>query len=75
MSSEEAAAAAKERHSMRLLERPGVSGVGTARRPDGWIVEVHVDPDAVAADDLPSSLDGVPVVVVPDGPYRARPAT
>jgi hypothetical protein len=75
MSSQEAASAAKERYSMQLLQRPEVSGVGTARRQDGWIIEVHVDPDAAGTEDLPSELDGVPVAVVADGPYRAGPAT
>jgi hypothetical protein len=76
MSTQEAASAAKERYSTRLLQRPEVSGVGTARHGGDWVIEVHVDPSAAAdLSDLPSELDGVAVAIVPDGPYRAGPAT
>jgi hypothetical protein len=71
--SQEAAQAAKERHSGELLQRPEVCGVGTARRSDGWVVQVHVEAGRDAPE-LPVALDGVPVELVSDGPFIAGPA-
>lgn len=76
MASQEAAAAAKQKHSSELLVRPGISGVGTARGADGgWVIEIHIDVGSSGRLDLPSELDGVPVSVVEDGPFRAGPAS
>jgi hypothetical protein len=73
LASQEAAVAAKQRHSSELLARPEVSGVGTARAgDDDWVVEVHLNVGA-GRQDLPAQLDGVAVRIVEDGPFRAGP--
>jgi hypothetical protein len=72
MTTVEAAREAKGRHSTRLLAKPGVSGVGIERRDGDWVIVIHADPGARAATLLPQELDGVPVVVVWDGPFQAR---
>jgi hypothetical protein len=74
MATRESASAAKQRHSAELMATSGVSGVGTTKDSDGeWVVEVHVDAGRRDTLDLPPELDGVPVRVVEDGPFRAGP--
>lgn len=74
MASHEAAAAVKAKHSAALLGREEVTGVGTALRSDQeWVLRIHVIAGA-APEGLPTELDGVPVDVVADGPYIARPS-
>jgi hypothetical protein len=65
----------KNKHSRDLLAHPNVSGVGTARTADGdWVIDVHVEAGSGGQPELPEHLDGVPVRVIADGPYRAGPA-
>ena len=73
MASQEAAAEVKRRRSSELMANPDIHGVGTARRGDDWVLEVHVVPGATGLD-LPTELDGVPVHIVEDAPFRAGPA-
>jgi len=69
---EEEVRAIKQRHSARLLQQPGVSGVGVEKDADGaFCITVHVDAnDSQAHTRLPSHLDGAPVRVVRSGPFR-----
>jgi hypothetical protein len=76
MRSDEGASAVKRAHSMELLSRPGVVGVGVEHDADGApIVVIHVDSDdpQVRAG-LPDSIDEYPVrVVVQPGGFRKLP--
>ncbi|BCY09665.1 hypothetical protein [Actinoplanes sp. L3-i22] len=71
MTTMEAARAAKQRYSGQLLSEPGVAGVGVERRSGDWVVVVHADPAAQDTVRVPRQLDGVPVVLVWDGPFQA----
>jgi hypothetical protein len=73
MASQEAAAEVKRRHSSELMANPDIHGVGTARQGDDWVLEIRVVPGATGLD-LPTELDGVPVHIVEDAPFRAGPA-
>jgi len=60
----------KDRHSERLLQQPGVWGVGVEvdanQRP---ILVLHVDARRPEVKDkLPTDIEGCPVKVVTDGP-------
>ena len=61
----------KDRCSDFLLSQPGVWGVGVERMPDGeFCLAVHVEGSG-ADFDLPEAIDGVPVLVIPSGPFVA----
>jgi hypothetical protein len=62
----------KRKHSAWFLGRPGVSGVGVEKTPDGrFVLAVHVDPAHPSVrDGLPQEVEGVPVTVVESGPFR-----
>lgn len=72
MKSEEEVRAIKRRHSARLLQQPGVSGLGVEKDEAGnYVLVIHVDADDLAAGaDLPSEIEGCPVKVVRSGPFR-----
>jgi hypothetical protein len=62
----------KRRHSLELLGRPGVSGLGVEKDEAGAdVFALHVstdDPGVLAA--LPRELEGYPVRIVHSGPFR-----
>ncbi|HEX7317885.1 MAG TPA: hypothetical protein VF297_28535 [Pyrinomonadaceae bacterium] len=72
MASREEVAQVKDRHSDRLLDLPGVVGVGVTEDEGGeYVLTVHVETDEpeVRAQ-LPDELEGCPVRVVQTGRYR-----
>ena len=72
MPSEEQVRAVKRRHSMNLLQRPGIHGVGVEKdEGGGFVLAVHVDA-AKAAADLPKSIEGCPVKIIHDGPFTKQ---
>ena len=62
----------KQRHSIDLMKKNGVSGVGVERDDGGnYFIAIHLctsDPALLAA--LPSELDGCPTKLVPSGPFK-----
>jgi hypothetical protein len=71
MLSEDEVRAIKRRHSARLLQQPGVCGVGVEKDEAGrFVLAVHVDGgDPAAGEGLPGEIEGVPVRVVRSGPF------
>ena len=66
--------AVKERNAERLLDRPGVVGVGVGVNKAGKaVIEVYKEKDDVA--DVPASLEGVDVESVVTGIIEARAPT
>jgi hypothetical protein len=62
--------AIQNRHTARLLQIPGVVGVGTGIGRDGQpAIEVFVGPSTLT--DVPTDIDGVPVEMVGTGDYEA----
>jgi hypothetical protein len=61
----------KRKHSWRLLQKPGVSGVGVEKDDSGrFVLTVHLDPTQSAAGaDIPDSIEGVPVRRLVSGPF------
>lgn len=65
--------AVKRRHERRLLETPGVTGVGIGRRDGQDCIRIYVaddSPKVLSA--IPTSVEDVPVEVVVSGPFKAR---
>jgi hypothetical protein len=62
----------KRRHSARLLQVPGISGVGIEKDEAGdYVLVIHLDaatPEGIA--EVPDRIEGVPVRVVRSGPFR-----
>jgi|GEM_PF-4630389 hypothetical protein len=61
---QDAALAVQRRHESRIMQLPGVTGIGVKLRAGRLVLEVTVDPDA----DIPAELtgddvDGLPLVV------------
>ena len=76
MTDRAAARAAKSTLASQLSARPGVVGIGLARRDSGYVVKVDVA-DAEAARQVPGDVDGVRVVTEVVGvvrPLRSRTA-
>jgi hypothetical protein len=77
MVSEEEVKAIKRRHSARLLQEPGVCGVGVEKDQNGnFVLAVHLDttqPDAGAT--VPASIEGCPVKRVRSGPFTPQVAS
>jgi fibronectin type 3 domain-containing protein len=70
----EQAVEAKENHAAKLLDKPGVAGVGVGINRGGRpVIEVYKEKDDVA--DLPDSLEGVPVESITTGIIEARAPT
>ena len=68
------AIAAKERHAERLLETPGIAGIGVGVNPVGKpVIRIYKEKSDVAG--LPDSLEGVPVQSVTTGILQARAPT
>jgi hypothetical protein len=74
MPSEEEVRAIKRRHSARLLQEPGVCGVGVEKDLQGnFVLTLHLDatqPDAGAA--VPDFIEGCPVKRVRSGPFTKQ---
>ncbi|QHT58252.1 hypothetical protein GXP71_05970 [Cellulomonas sp. H30R-01] len=66
-----AARHAQERLCAALRGRPGVCGVGLARRGDGYALRVNVVHPGVR---VPAVVEGVPVEVRTTGRLTAHPA-
>ncbi len=68
------AIAAKERHAQRLLDKPGIAGIGVGLNPAGKpVIRIYKEkPDVV---DVPDSLDGVAVQSMTTGILQARAPT
>ncbi len=64
--------AIKQRHSARLLQQPGVCGVGVEKDAGGvFFIAVLVDEkDTAVQASLPTDLEGAPVRIVRSGPFR-----
>ena len=68
------AIAAKERHAQRLLDKPGIAGIGVGLNPAGKaIIQIYKERPDVA--DIPESLDGVDVQSLTTGILQARAPT
>ena len=71
------AIAAKQKHAERVLDKPGVAGIGVGLNPAGKpVIRIYKEKTDVA--DLPTTLDGVAVEPVTTGVHRAarpRPPT
>lgn len=65
------ARAVKEALSSRLRNATEVTGVGLARRPEGWIVKVNLA-HAAPQLGLPREIDGVEIVTDVTGPIVAQ---
>jgi hypothetical protein len=72
MASREEAVGIKDRHSDRLLDLPGVVGVGVAEDEGGeYALVVHVESDEPEVrGQLPDEIEGCPVKVVQTGRYQ-----
>ncbi len=68
------AIAAKERHAQRLLDKPGIAGIGVGLNPAGKpVIRIYKEKPDVAG--VPDSLDDVPVQSVTTGILQARAPT
>jgi hypothetical protein len=76
MASEKDVDEVKARHSMRLLNLPGVTGVGVEQDEQGeFVLAVHVETDdPEVKKNLPDELEGCTVKVMHTGAYRKLPA-
>ncbi|HXM44477.1 MAG TPA: hypothetical protein VN924_24780 [Bryobacteraceae bacterium] len=72
MATEEQAREIKNRHSIRLLQQPGVAGVGVERDAEGdYRISIHLDSDDPAVQaGLPTEIEGCPVRLIHSGPFR-----
>lgn len=62
----------KERHEMRLLEIPGVQGVGLGEADSGEAIKVYVDTTTPGLRErIPKEIEGIPVVVEETGEFHA----
>jgi hypothetical protein len=71
MASEEELRQIKRRHSARLLQLPGVCGIGIEKDKSGdYVLAVHLDAsDPNAGKDVPETIEGQPVMRVQSGPF------
>ena len=77
MSTEDQIREVKSRHSARLMQLPGVCGVGVAKGKDGnLVIAIHLDTDdpQIAAS-LPKELEGFAVETIRSGPFSKLPGT
>jgi hypothetical protein len=65
-----AAIAAQSRHQTAIMSQSGVEGIGVGLTENGKAAVVIMTANA-AVSGLPNSLDGVPVKVMPTGPFSA----
>ena len=72
MASEDEIRRVKERHEFRLLEIPGVQGVGIGDDGRRTAIKVYVDDvTPEVRQGVPGELDGVPVVIERSGTFEA----
>jgi hypothetical protein len=68
------AIAAKEKHAERLLDTPGIAGIGVGVNPAGKpVIRIYKEKADVAG--VPDALEGVPVQSVTTGILQARAPT
>ena len=62
----------KRRHSLRLLNQPGVSGVGVEKdETGGYVLAIHLNTDdPQILSQLPRELEGHPLKFLRSGPFR-----
>lgn len=72
MATEEQLREIKRRHSPRLLQMPGVCGVGVEKDDSGqYVLAVHVNAtDRHAEENVPETIEGHRVKVVRSGPFK-----
>lgn len=72
--SEKEAGEVKQRHSLELLQQPGVCGVGVQKDDSGhFVIAIHLDTDDPDLQSrLPQRLEGYPVIFIRSGPFRAQ---
>ncbi len=74
MVSEQQVREIKRKHSGRLLQQPGVCGVGVEKGDDGnFVLAIHLDanlPKAGSA--IPDSIEGCPVKRLFSGPFTKQ---
>jgi hypothetical protein len=72
MTSEQKVREIKNRHSVRLLQQPGVCGVGVEKAENGgFVLAVHLDatqPEAAAS--IPDTIEGCAVKRIFSGPFK-----
>lgn len=68
-----AAMAAQARHQTQIMARNGVEGIGVGLTDDGKSAAVVIMTANAAVGGLPKTLDGVPVKLMPTGPFSAVP--
>jgi hypothetical protein len=66
-----AAMAAQSRHQAEIMARNGVEGIGVGLTDDGKAGAVVIMTANAAVGGLPRTLDGVPVKLMPTGPFSA----
>lgn len=76
MATEQEIREVKRRHSQRLLNQPGVSGVGIEKDDAGeYVLTVHLDTDdPEKRESLPDEIEGHRVKYIHSGPFRKLPA-
>jgi hypothetical protein len=74
MASEKEVKEIKRRHSARLLEQPGVCGVGVEKDGHGgFVLAVHLDATSSDAGlTVPDSIEGCPVKLIRSGPFTKQ---
>jgi len=74
MVTEQEAKRVKNKHSVRLLQEPGVCGIGVEKDAHGgFLLAIHLDasrPDAGST--VPDDIEGCPVRRVSSGPFVAQ---
>ena len=74
MATEEEVKEIKRRHSDRLLQEPGVCGIGVEKDKEGnYVLAVHLDATHLdAGATIPDFIEGCPVRRIPSGPFTRR---
>ena len=74
MTSEQQVREIKRKHSGRLLQQPGVCGVGVEKGENGnFVLAIHLDAtQPAAAAIIPDSIEGCPVKRVFSGPFTKQ---
>jgi hypothetical protein len=62
----------KQRHSLRLLNQPGVCGVGVEKdETGGYVLAIHLNTDdPQILSQLPKEIEGHPLKFLRSGPFR-----
>jgi hypothetical protein len=63
----------KRRHSVELMRRPGVCGVGVEKDQHGnFVLRLHVASESPDVEmNLPKEIDGLPVLITRSGQFRS----